>query len=181
MPDRHPAAFALKKSGLDAFLYADVGNESNGSALTILSVLARLGMDPWSQAARWAALSTDGAIDGLSQSISQMPLTPAVLAESRAIATRLVQLLPGKTSPAASAKACASAPAATVPNWSTGTMIWYGLAIWIAVSALIAPKILPDVVAPLNQQTVLPGATAAAHPALEHHAAVVPPVLPLLR
>lgn len=37
-----PNVFALKNSGLDAFLYADVGAERNGSALTILSMIARL-------------------------------------------------------------------------------------------------------------------------------------------
>lgn len=44
--------FALKKSGLEAFLYADVGIEANGSMLTILSLLARLGKDPWTEAAK---------------------------------------------------------------------------------------------------------------------------------
>ena len=33
-------AFALKNSGLNAFLFAEVGTELNGSPLTILSVLA---------------------------------------------------------------------------------------------------------------------------------------------
>ncbi len=47
-------AFALKNSDLNTFLFADVGTELNGSALTILSVLARLGEDPWAEAARWA-------------------------------------------------------------------------------------------------------------------------------
>ena len=39
-------AFTLKNSDLNAFLYADVGTEMNGSVLTMLSVLARLGQDP---------------------------------------------------------------------------------------------------------------------------------------
>ena len=48
--------FALEKSGLNTFLFAEVGTETNGSVLTVLSVLARLGRDPWEQAARWASL-----------------------------------------------------------------------------------------------------------------------------
>ena len=47
----HPDAFALKNSGLNEFLFAEVGIELNGSPLTILSILARLGQDPWVEAA----------------------------------------------------------------------------------------------------------------------------------
>jgi hypothetical protein len=58
--------FALENSGLNAFLFAEVGVELNGSALTILSALARLGEDPWAEAARWAKGPRLTAIDMLS-------------------------------------------------------------------------------------------------------------------
>ncbi len=48
--------FALKNSGLEAFLLAEVGTEWNGSGLTVLSLLARLGKDPWAEAATWSKL-----------------------------------------------------------------------------------------------------------------------------
>jgi hypothetical protein len=51
-----PDHVALQNSDLNPFLYADVGTELNGSTLTMLSVLARLGKDPWVEAARCAAL-----------------------------------------------------------------------------------------------------------------------------
>ncbi len=92
MQPTHPNVFALKNSGLDAFLYADVGAELNGSTLTILSMIARLGRDPWVEAARWATLPRAGAIEGLVQSIAQMPLVPSALVEIRTTAARLVQL-----------------------------------------------------------------------------------------
>ena len=38
--------FALNNSGLEPFLFAEVGDELNGLGLTVLSVLARLGHDP---------------------------------------------------------------------------------------------------------------------------------------
>ena len=60
MQTTHPNIFALKNSGLDAFLYADVGTEPNGSTLTILSMIARLGRDPWAEAANWATLPRAG-------------------------------------------------------------------------------------------------------------------------
>ena len=94
MQAKAPDAFALKNSGLDGFLYADVGSELNGSALTILSMIARLGHDPWAEAARWAALPRAGVIDSLARSIAQMPLAPSALAETRVTAARLALLLP---------------------------------------------------------------------------------------
>jgi len=90
-------AFALKNSDLNAFLFADVGTELNGSALTILSVLARLGQDPWVEAARWAKMPKAAAIDCLAQSIGKMPMGPEALAETVATASSLVHLLPVQT------------------------------------------------------------------------------------
>lgn len=87
-------AFALKNSGLNAFLFAEVGTEQNGSELTILSILARLGKDPWAQAAEWARMSEATTIEYLTRSITQMPLCPSALAEARVTAARLVMLLP---------------------------------------------------------------------------------------
>ena len=90
-------AFALKNSGLDAFLFAEVGIEQNGSPLTVLSTLARLGSDPWAQAAEWARMPPAAIIAGLTQSIIQMPLCPGALAEARATAGRLALLLPSQS------------------------------------------------------------------------------------
>ena len=90
--------FALKNAGLDSFLCAEVGTELNGSNLTILSVLARLGCDPWAEAASWCALPRATTIDRLAQSIAQMPLCPQALQDARATASRLILLLPSKPS-----------------------------------------------------------------------------------
>ncbi|MDQ2859278.1 MAG: hypothetical protein M3T55_00815 [Pseudomonadota bacterium] len=81
-------------SPLNPFLRADIGIESNGSRLTILSVLARLGKDPWAQAALWAQGPKDAAIDGLIASIARMPLSQSVLDDARSTASRLIDLLP---------------------------------------------------------------------------------------
>jgi hypothetical protein len=87
-------AFALSRSSLNAFLFAEVGAEQNGSDLTILSTLARLGKDPWAQAAEWAKLPDAVTIECLTESILQMPLCPRSLAEANVTAGRLVMLLP---------------------------------------------------------------------------------------
>ena len=87
-------AFALKNSDFNAFLFADVGTELNGSTLTILSILARSGKDPWAEAARWGKLPVANAIDCLAQSIARMPLGPQSIAGARGTAAQLVLLLP---------------------------------------------------------------------------------------
>lgn len=110
----HSDAFALKNSGLNEFLFAVVGTEANGSPLTILSVLARLGKDPWVEAARWAKLPRASIIDRLANSISQMPLPPQALVEARLTAARLILLLP---SPAQSVRETESTAKNRIPSW----------------------------------------------------------------
>lgn len=112
--------FAFRKSGLDAFLHSAVGAEANGSTLTILSVLARLGKDPWAEAERWSALPKAAVIDSLAQSIAQMPLAPSAIAEARDNAARLVHLLPRSTQRLRQASAAQS---------QTPTLKWVLLAV----------------------------------------------------
>lgn len=94
MPGRDP--FAFKNSAFDAFLYANVGTELNGLELTILSIFARLGKDPWAEAAALAYLPRAAAIDYLAGSISVMPLRTLPYVEAKATSARLLALLPSK-------------------------------------------------------------------------------------
>ena len=86
--------FDLRNSGLSAFLLSDVGTEANGTGLTILSLLARLGKDPWDEAAAWSRKPKDAAIRSLADSISQMPPNQQALDDAHLTASRLVALLP---------------------------------------------------------------------------------------
>jgi hypothetical protein len=86
--------FAFRDSGLGTFLFAEVGTEMNGSELTVLSVLARLGQDPWELAGQWAKLPKATIIERLTQSIVQMPLSEQARRNARQTATRLILLLP---------------------------------------------------------------------------------------
>ncbi|MDQ7777856.1 MAG: hypothetical protein Q4615_19290 [Paracoccus aminovorans] len=52
----HPPEF-------DRFLHASVGEDRNGYAVTILSTLARLGLDPWKETAELVTLGRDAAGD----------------------------------------------------------------------------------------------------------------------
>jgi hypothetical protein len=92
----HSNLSTLENSGLNKFLFAEVGTELNGSPLTILSMLARLGKDPWAEAAHWTRLPKTVMMDCLTSSISQMPLPPQAIIDARSTAARLILLLPSQ-------------------------------------------------------------------------------------
>ena len=136
----YPDAFALKNSGLDRFLFAEIGPELNGATLTMLSALARLGFDPWDEAARWARLPQPALIERLVESIRQMPLCPPVLLDARAIALRLMLLLPSAGGAAAAPREAVS-PATTgvsaIPRWVPLTVFYCALALGMAVNMMV--------------------------------------------
>lgn len=45
----------------DRFLYSSLGQDTAGNGVSVLSALARLGVDPWDEAADLSALSNAGA------------------------------------------------------------------------------------------------------------------------
>jgi hypothetical protein len=87
-------AFALRRSGLNEFLFAPVGTEANGMTLSLVSVFARLGNDPWQEADRLAGLSKPEATESLARIIASMPTSIWPLQAATTIATRLISLLP---------------------------------------------------------------------------------------
>jgi hypothetical protein len=87
-------AFALRHSRLNEFLFAPVGTETNGMTLSVVSVLARLGNDPWQEAGRLAGLPKPEAIESLARIIASMPTSVWPLPAATTIATRLIALLP---------------------------------------------------------------------------------------
>jgi hypothetical protein len=87
-------AFALRRSGLNEFLYAPVGTEANGMTLSVVSLLARLGSDPWLEAGRLAALPQSEATESLAHSIVSMPTSRWSLPSATVIAAGLITLLP---------------------------------------------------------------------------------------
>jgi hypothetical protein len=130
-------AFALKNSGLNDFLFAEVGNEVNGSPLTILSVLARLGQDPWVEAARLARLPKASIIECLTNKISQMPLSPKALFDARSTATRITLLLPSQVSSPRAVPAIGVGKS-TVPGWVPVAVLLAVLAFGVAFEMMPA-------------------------------------------
>jgi hypothetical protein len=106
-------AFALQQSGLNEFLFAPVGTETNGMTLSLVSVFARLGNDPWLEAGRLAGLPKSEATESLARSIASMPTSIWPLHAAMGIAARLIALLPtqsGKSRRSASANGAKAAP-----------------------------------------------------------------------
>src|ERR1700688_1326508 len=97
-----PVAFSLSRSEVNAFLFAPIGEEGNGMPLSVLSALARLGMDPWQEAARLAKSPKELAAVTLASLIGRLPPGRWGPSDTRKIAARLVELLPRGASAAPS-------------------------------------------------------------------------------
>jgi hypothetical protein len=82
------------RSDLDKFLFATVGEETEGAPLSVVSALVRLGLDPWEEAGRLSALRGDEAAEQLARLVAELPGHCCPLAEARKIARPLVDLLP---------------------------------------------------------------------------------------
>ncbi|MGH7033477.1 MAG: hypothetical protein ACREFL_07090 [Stellaceae bacterium] len=91
-----PLAFSPLKSEFNDFLFAPIGEEKNGVVLTVLSALARLGVDPWQESASLGQLSPDKAAQRLGAIISGLPKGRWTESDAETIAARLVGLLPAK-------------------------------------------------------------------------------------
>ena len=78
----------------DDFLYAPIGAHGGEMPLSVLSALARSDLDPWQEAAELSDLPKDIATQRLASLISQLPGGRWTLADSGAIAGRLIEFLP---------------------------------------------------------------------------------------
>lgn len=86
--------FALARSDLNAFLFSEVEVDTSGLPLSVVSLLARMGVDPWREAGRLAGLKREAARDWLAQKIAGTPTSTLSLADATVVATRLTGLLP---------------------------------------------------------------------------------------
>ena len=87
--------YALGHSEYNDFLFALIGEEKSGAQLTVLSALTRLGLDPWREAACMSRLTKKAATSALAAKIAVLPEGKWKASDSRSIAVRLVDLLPG--------------------------------------------------------------------------------------
>ena len=94
------ASVSFFKPEFNDFLYAAVGADGNEMPLSVLSALSRLDVDPWQEAAELSELPSDTATKRLALLLARLPgVRPQ--ADLRAIADRLIELLPHPGSPKA--------------------------------------------------------------------------------
>ena len=77
----------------DRFLFAELGEQRNGTALSVISALARLDLDPWSEAAKLAAMPGEAARQRLAALIAPPSGANALSSTSNTV-EQLIGLLP---------------------------------------------------------------------------------------
>lgn len=91
MPDPR---YSAGDTALNAFLFEFLGREGNGRQLTVLSALARKGLDPWQEAARLSELPKEAAAIAVADLFTDMDTVFWDIRDMRHIAGRLVDRLP---------------------------------------------------------------------------------------
>jgi hypothetical protein len=146
--------YSLGHSEFNEFLFAFVGEEKSGQQLTVLSALARLGLDPWGEAARLSDLPKEAATHALAAVIGKLPGGRWKASDLQSIAVRLVNCLPRRGSQSARSGDQKQKPGAT--KW----LIWLalGAAVLFAMSRLEGDKVSePDMSSVWSNQPHLAG------------------------
>jgi hypothetical protein len=150
----------MLRKDFDEFLLAPVGKDSDGMPVTLLTVLARLGVDPWEEAADLSHLSREPAMQRLASRLESMPNGPASAADTVSIATRLITLLhrsPRKVAAPEAPPQPPNAPKATKPARSIGPAVYWVIGVifivvaqW-AMSSRVGPPPMNTTIAPQSR------------------------------
>jgi len=88
------ASMAALGPEFDDFLFAIIGDDRNGMQLSVVSVLARVDLDPWHEAAALAALPAELAVGRLAPLLAALSERTLQQASAQTTAVRLIALLP---------------------------------------------------------------------------------------
>jgi hypothetical protein len=133
-----PSVTALQRSDVNEFLFADVGTEASGMVLSVVSLFARQGNDPWREANRLADLPKAVAADSLAHSIADLPPGQWNLPDAALIAARLTGLLPAR--PARAARRSPTQMSDFLPSARSAIVLaCVALGLVYAVSAVLRP------------------------------------------
>ena len=93
------ASIAPLGSEFNDFLFSQVGEDRNGMPLSVVSVLARMDLDPWVEAANLADLPAETAVRKLASWLDALsdPALKPTSPDTRAV--RLIALLPRRAAP----------------------------------------------------------------------------------
>ncbi|MBI1416906.1 MAG: hypothetical protein GC146_06765 [Limimaricola sp.] len=118
----------------ERFLYAPVGEDNNGYVVTVLSTLARLGLDPWNETADLVASGRDAARLRLGALLSKSGDVPALEADHGRVADELSLLLPQRARK--DERRPAASPVAGGGLRSAGS-IWAMLAVFLVLLQIL--------------------------------------------
>jgi hypothetical protein len=99
----------------NAFLFASIDEGASEAPLSVVSVLARLDLDPWQEAAELTQLPTETAVQRLAALLAKLPGGVPAHSDSQTIAQRLIALLPGHAGPASGSSRPGDGSGAPVP------------------------------------------------------------------
>jgi hypothetical protein len=85
--------FAALDLRYEAFLFAEIGEQKNGMPITMISALARLGLDPWEEARRLANLPAAAALAAVTALVARISGLKARKSEIPKLSARLMPLL----------------------------------------------------------------------------------------
>lgn len=126
-------AYAPAQLGQDPqfepFLLAPLDEDRRGSSVTVLSMLARLGVDPWGEASDLAKLPEGAARLRLEALMTRFHDVPTPVSDRSRIVSGLLALLPRRTTTASSPRNGTSAKLALPPQ---GSPLY-----WVITAALI--------------------------------------------
>lgn len=94
----NPPASSLRLGPeFDDFLFAPVGEDRNGLPLSIVSLLGRMDLDPWLEAASLADQPAEAAVQRLAALLAALPVPSLKRADPGPMAARLIALLPRRS------------------------------------------------------------------------------------
>ena len=164
----HAALSPLIGPEFDEFLGASIGEDRNGTGLSVLSALARLDVDPWKEATSLARMPREAAAVRLTELIEALPLAPASAIPSRMSAADLVALLPkGK---AVDVRSSDSAFAATGLRETRVLMALSGFAIMMLVLFTMSALFSPGPGSGANRRRLAPPTPQRSCPAADREA-----------
>ena len=145
-------------SEFDRFLFASIGDQENGTPLSVLSVLARSDIDPWQEAARLAQMPKELAAQSVASVIERLPHGRLDPPNSKVIAARLTELLPSHVS-------LISANQSSVQTIRSRALIWLALgAVWgalVVAGSHAPPSSQNHAATPLTYTATPPNYTAS--------------------
>jgi len=116
------AAITFFKPEFGDFLYAPISGTGDGIPTSVMSALARLGLDPWQEAAELNELPISAATIRLSALIASLPQAERSLVDSRAFVTDLIELLPHRIQTTIASMPLAGRPSLAMPSIGRATI-----------------------------------------------------------